>query len=250
MIIAMQLRLHRSLTSWTTHIARPGSAVIKLWYHLNNLQTPSYPTLPDDIATHIAPRDDEFKHLSFTFAVIALSAHVACLGGLTREKYVAFRDAFPLSGSICGKVRKLFTLACRNEAPFEHYVTQIKHIFPGRTPLFASLVERLFSIAIADGRLSRQEEHTLARIAHMLGLSATEYATIRDKYLHPQAHHVLGLSKRTPMHRLKTRYHALMRRYHPDHLAAHERSPEIEMLLQLKSSEINRAYRALSKRAA
>ena len=46
------------------------------------------------------------------------------------------------------------------------------------------------------------------------------------------------------------RYRELMRRYHPDRFAHQSVSPEVALLLQLKSSEINQAYRWLSKKAA
>ena len=46
------------------------------------------------------------------------------------------------------------------------------------------------------------------------------------------------------------RYRELMRTWHPDRFAGHDVSPEVAMLLELKASEINAAYRTLSKRAA
>lgn len=199
-----------------------------------------------------APKDDTFRQLSFTFAVIALSARVACTDGpLTREKYVAFRESFPLRDGICGKIRALFTLACENHTPFEHYVAQIKYIFPDRRELFASLVDRLFCIAAADGSVSRSEEMVIAKIAHMLELSPADYAAIRARRHHPAtARQVLGLGKRTTAGMLKARYRELLRRWHPDRFAAQDLSPEVQLLLKLKTSEINEAYRRLSKKAA
>ena len=143
-----------------------------------------------------------------------------------------------------------FALACENQTPFEHYVTQIKYTFPRQMALFRSLVERLFRIAAADGAISREEERVLARIAHLLGISAADYTDIRDRYVSPKAHQVLGLEKRASGQRLKKHYYALMREYHPDRFANENVSPEVDMLLKLKVSEINQAYRALSKKAA
>lgn len=230
----------------------PANAAAGLLYRLQGWLEPPEKSLPDDVLEKITPKEQHFKQLSFTFAVIALSAHIACIDGpLTRARYVAFRDAFPLSGGICGKLRKLFALACENRAPFEHYVTQVRHMFPHRSPLFVSLVDRLFSIATADGGLSREAERMLAKIAHTLDLTAPEYTALRDRHMHaPRPHLVLGVSKRPARKMLKDHYHRLMRRYHPDRFAAEPLSPEIEMLLKLKTSEINEAYRRLRKRAA
>ncbi len=208
--------------------------------------------MPDTLAQSLAPKDDGFKNLSFTFAVIALSARVACAGGtVTTEKYLAFRELFPLRGGMCGKLRALFTLACQNTAPIEHYANQVKHTFPGQNALFVSLVGRLFCIASAGESISPQTERMLARIAHILELSPAQYAELRYLYVDsPDPHAVLGTTRRTPASGIKKRYRELMRNWHPDRFASEDLSPEIAMLLKLKASEINDAYRHLAKNAA
>jgi len=230
----------------------PTRAIAGAWYRLTGWSSEPATQLPENVMPAIAPQDYAFKNLSFTFAVIALSARVACADGkLTREKYVAFREAFPLVGGLCGKIRKLFSMACENEAPFETYVTQVKYIFPRQMDLFYSLVDRLFCIARADGEISRNEERMLARIAHLLELSAAEYTEIRDRHsASPKPHHVLGIEKKVSNSSIKKRYHTLMRQYHPDRFANENISPEVSMLLRLKTSEINEAYRALTKKSA
>ena len=224
-----------------------------VWYRLMGFtQEQPIAHLPEQVIERITPRDAGFKDISFTFAAIALSARVATASGeLNREKYIAFRASFPLTGGICGKIRKLFALACSDPTPYEHYVTQIKHVFPRQMSLFISLLDRLFYIAAASGEIGREEERMLARIAHMLGISASEYSELRDRYARPlEAHKILGVQKRPKSALLKKRYHALMREVHPDRFATERVSPEVEMLLRLKASEINHAYKILSKKAA
>ena len=131
----------------------------------------------------IVPGEDDFKHMSFTFALISLSAHLSTLDGkLTREAYVAFRDAFPLQGGMCNKLRKLFVLACQDATPLEHTIHQIKYLFPRNKPLFAALVERLYGIAVAEGNVSKRKEHMLAKIAHMLDVAPADYAHIHERH--------------------------------------------------------------------
>ena len=196
--------------------------------------------------------DDTFRHISFTFAVIALSARIACAEGpLTKNKYIAFRESFPLNGGICGKIRQLFTLACNDKTPTEHYINQIKYMYPEKSDLFTSVIERLFRIASADGEIGTIAEDMLSYIAHSLDLSAETFAQIHTSYEQAsRAHVVLGVSQETSSALLKKRYHELMRRYHPDRYGTEELSDEIRMLLRAKTSEINSAYRVLSKRAA
>jgi len=220
--------LHRWLAHWQPHSAK--------------------------IVPHIPSEDDGFRNLAFTYAVIALSAKIACCdGAVTRAKYMMFRESFPLSGGICGNLRSLFTLACESPAPFEHYVAQVKYAFPQKQELFASLVDRLFRIATSDGQLSQNSEHMLARISHLLELPATSYHAIRLRYERPAqepAHRILGVKENAKSGTLKKRYRELLNLYHPDRYADHNLSPEVEHLLQLKTSEINAAYKKLSKKAA
>jgi DnaJ like chaperone protein len=246
----LQLRKYGSFKSLMSSALRPLPGVGGLIYRLESWS--DAPPRPAPVIEKITPRDIDFKHISFTFAVIALSARVARIdGALTGARYIAFREAFPLTGGICGKIRGLFLVACENPTPFEHYVNSIKYAFPRRMPLFTSLVDRLFRIAAADGDVSREAERMLSKVAHMLELSPADYMQIRERHRGPRkAHEVLGVKKRIKASALKKHYRELMRRWHPDHFASQDLSPEVELLLRLKASEINEAYRALSKKAA
>ncbi len=207
---------------------------------------------PENSIEKTIPKEVSFKNVSFTFAAISLSALVARAdGAVSKEEYLAFRDSFPLTGGICSKIRQLFLLACQSEVPFTVHVQQIKTLFPQQKELFISLMDRLFRIAIADKPLSRVEERLLARISHSLGLSPSEYSSLYDRYSRPLAPHiVLGVEKRSPKTIIKQQYHALMKRYHPDRYASIPTSPEVQMLLTLKTAEISKAYEKLSKKAA
>ena len=234
--------------SWKAPITAlaPRRMIVAWWYRLHGWTEPA-PRARVPVLERFTSDDDAFKRIAFTFAVIALSARVAGAGGeLTKEKYATFRDAFPLSGGLCTKLRSLFALAYASPAPFMHYVDQVKYAFPRQKALFESLVERLFCVASADGGCTRDAEHMLAKIAHRLELSPAAYARIRDHYVGHAPVRALHGDADT----LKSRYRELMRRYHPDRFAHQSVSPEVALLLQLKSSEINQAYRWLSKKAA
>lgn len=227
---------------------KPYGLFVGLRYRLHGLQDEALPA-PD---ARRVPTDADFRQFSFTYALIAISARLCCSGGgLTREKYVAFRAAFPLRGGVCGKIRSLFVLACEDSSPIDNYVAQIARAYPGRDDLFTSLMERLFAIATASGPLSAEDERILARIAHKLGIAASAFTDMRDRHLHGhKPHQTLGLTKASAPSTIKKRYHELMQHYHPDRFANESLSPELELLLQLRSSEINSAYRQMTKRAA
>lgn len=231
------------LRSIPRRIPRPRGMAMGLRYVLREWLRPAPPVRPVEV-----PAEQDFQHLSFTFAVIALSARVACAKGLVdRHKYLAFREAFPLSGGLCGKLRKLFALACESALPVEHHVGQIRQLYPKHHHLHLSLLDRLFRIA-ASGGITPEEDRMVARISHMLGVSAADYTSLRERHLHPKPHEILGVEKRAKTGALKTRYRELMRRWHPDRYAGEALSPEISMLLQLKVSEIHEAYRVMYRR--
>lgn len=205
----------------------------------------------DALAVAFAPKDIAFKHISFTFAIITLSARLATADGpLTRESYIVFRDAFPLSGGLCPKLRKLFVLACNDATPLEHTVQQIKYAFPRNRVLFQALVARLFAIAASHPPIGRKQEMLLAKIAHMLEISPASYSALHEQYTKPKPHHILGTNKKPAKSHLKKRYHQLIQRYHPDRYAGEALSPEVAQLLSLRTAEISAAYRVLAKKAA
>ena len=233
-------------------VAAPRNLLIGFRYHVAGIwdEACSVPGKPPKSLR--MPKDVKFRERSFTYAVIALSARVACNNGaLTREKYVAFRDAFPLQDEMCGKIRLLFAMACEDATPLAYYAAQVTKSFPKRADLSASIVSRLFTIANAGGETTREGERVLAHISHLLGLSAGQYTRIRGRHMgSSKPHETLGIEQSAAPDAVKKRYRELMNVYHPDRYAGGKISQELEMLLQLRSSEINAAYNQLTKRAA
>ena len=238
-------RYSNKRTSWLQRISGAFFARVRYWIY--GWRTPVARPLSPKLLKAIRNGGDEFKHLSFTFALVAISARIACADGpLTREKYVAFRESFPLKGGICSRLRSLFTSACADQTPIEHYITQIKYAYPKHPELHFSILDHLFRTATADGALSRDAERLLATIAHGLDVAPVTYSRIHARYTQlPQAHSILGVKANAKPHLLKKRYYALMRDYHPDRFGGDALSPELQTLLELKSSQISSAYKSL-----
>jgi DnaJ like chaperone protein len=244
--VVSRLRTARKYFSWSW--PRRGFSAIRYASAKKNAPQPKH---DDALVQAFAPKEAEFKHISFTFAIISLSAKLAmCDGKLTRESYIVFRDAFPLSGGLCPKLRKLFVLACEDPTPMEHYVSQIKHVFPRNQLLFHALTARMFAIASAHPPISKQRERFLSKLAHMLEISPAAYSALYEQHTSAKPHHILGTDKRPSKQMLKKRYHALMQRYHPDRYAGEALSHDVAQLLSLRTAEIGAAYKALSRKAA
>lgn len=244
----MKYGLKRGFDWLTVAVNIPKRGAVALRYGIFQKDEPISNIAPE-IAQTISSEDNSFKNMSFTFAAISLSAMVAQVDGeVSQAEYLAFRDSFPLTGGMCGKIRQLFVLACNSQIPVSLHISQIKVMFPDQVELYTSLVDRLFRIAIADKPLTREEEKLLARIAHSLGITPAEYSALYDRYSRPLTPHtILGVERRSHKDAIKQRYHALMNRYHPDRYASIPTSPEVQMLLTLKSAEISQAYRSLTQ---
>ena len=245
----LQLKKNFDWLAATTHL--PTRGIIALRYMLSGKKNNDMAAVSKEITDNIVPEKNSFRNMSFTFAAISLSAMVARADGrVSREEYLAFRDSFPLTGGMCGKIRQLFLLACQSQTPLSSHILQIKILFPQQIELYTSLLDRLFRIATADKPLVKEEERLLAKIAHSLGLSPNEYSALHDRYSRPlAAHAVLGIEKRSQKNLIKQKYHTLMNRYHPDRYASAQTSPEVQMLLTLKSAEISHAYRKLVRKS-
>lgn len=230
---------------------RPRLLLAGLRYRIARVCRPAFRLPPEELLKNLSLHDPNARQISFTFAVIALSARVACADTLTPRKYALFRESFPLQDDMCSKIRSLFVLACNADTPLDHYIAQVRYAFPGQKALLEALLDRLFRIAAAEGELSGASEQVLAAIAHGLDMDATTYNRTLARHLKPnQPYQILGLKKRAARDEVKSRYRELMRHYHPDRHAGQHLSQELELLLQLKSSEINAAYHALQKQAA
>lgn len=243
------LSVVKNKSEWLTVVARfPARSVVALRYALTVVDSKQNIDIAEDIKKNLRICEPSQKHLSFTFALISLSAKVAIAdGAVSKAEYLAFRDSFPLTGGICSKIRELFVLACNNNTSILSSVSQIKSHFPKQKELFISIIERLFQIAVSDNPLNANEAKLLAKIAQLLDLTPAEYSAIYDKYSRPLPPHiVLGIKKRSPRMVIKKRYHMLMSRYHPDKFSSQKISPEVKMILTLKTTEISQAYKKLS----
>lgn len=235
-------------TSSTLAAFKPQRLLARLQYRLGGRAASRFSA---QTLAQLIPRDENFRQLSFTFAIIALSARIACAAGpMSPAKYALFRDSFPLRGGLCGKIRSLFMLACEDITPLEHYVLQIREMFPNQQGLYVSLLERLHRIAGADGETSADADAMLSSMAATLEIGPSAYAAIRARHAQAAAQEALKVQKRASATALRKHYYELMRHYHPDTYAGETLSPEVELLLRLKSSEINQAYRKLTRRAA
>lgn len=203
---------------------------------------------------HLDPALDKeaaYRQIAFTFAVIALSAKLArCDGTLTRDAFLAFRKAFPLEDDESAKIRELFRLAWEDTSDAEAVARQVVYLYPNQRDLWNEMLSLLSAVARADGPLTAEELRMLTSVGAVFGYTRAQMGRLIAAAADPRAadpFRVLGLKRGARRDEVKARYRSLMRRYHPDAVAATLHYPEAIAVAQQRSAMISEAYRKLAK---
>src|SRR5258707_4057012 len=123
-----------------------------------------------------APRDPKdhpgLGEIAFAIGVIALGAKMARVDGdVTQAELEAFRSFFRVPPGEERNVQRFFDLAKRDAAGFEPYARQVAALFPDAPEVLENVLEGLFDIAKADGKVGGEELAYLAKVANLFGLS-------------------------------------------------------------------------------
>src|SRR5439155_12781840 len=116
----------------------------------------------------------------FTIGVIALGAKMAGADGEVSDTEIeAFRNFFQVPPGEENNVERFFNLAKRDVAGFESYARQLAALFPDAPEVLENVLEGLFDIAKADGKVAAEEAAYLAEVAAIFGLSSERFERAR-----------------------------------------------------------------------
>ena len=133
-------------------------------------------------------RDDEdvTRQIGFTIGVIALGAKMAKADGVvTPEEIAAFRRVFHTAPDEEKNVARLFNQAKRDVAGFESYGHQLSRMLRDSPLVLEQVLDCLFVIATADGKVTGDELHFLERVAEIFEIGTGEFARIRETHMGP-----------------------------------------------------------------
>jgi DnaJ like chaperone protein len=195
------------------------------------------------------------RTVGFTIAVIALGAKMAKADGrVTRDEVAAFRQVFTIPPGEEANAARVFDLARTDIAGFEDYARRIKRMF-GDDPDHAlwDLMEGLFHIATADGSYHDAEDAFLSRVAVIFGIEERRFRCLRMRHVPDGARDpwdVLGIDPGTPLDQARAAWRQIVRDSHPDRLIARGVPAEAVKLAEARLSAANRAWEAISGKAA
>jgi len=198
------------------------------------------------IAGHFLPDREADSSITFTIAVIALSAKMAKADGIVTDDEVrAFERLFRVAPEEVANVRRVFDMARRDTAGYESYATQVARLFAGNPGVLEDILDGLFEIAKADGVLHPGEAAFLERVADIFGFAPNEFRRIRASHFAPDKadpYVVLGVAYDASEEEIKRSYRRLVRDNHPDSLIGRGVPEEFVRLATDKLAAINGAY--------
>ena len=201
-----------------------------------------------------APPDPE-KSLAFTIGMIALGAKMAKADGVvTGEEISAFKQVFHISPDELANVARVFNLAKQEVAGYDAYARRVGKLFARRPQVLEDVLDGLFHIAKADGRVHEKELHYLEEVSRIFGFAARDFARIRARHMQPESgdpYLILGLDAGATDAEVRKTFRKLVRDNHPDRHIAAGVPPELVAIATEKLAAITTAYaQILRQRAA
>jgi len=201
---------------------------------------------PTDVDERAATRQ-----IAFTIGIIVLGAKMAKAdGSVSRSEVAAFKQVFSVPPEQETNVGRIFDQARRDARGFEPYAAQIARLFRRKSPVLEELLDGLFHIAKADGRVGEEELAYLRRVAQIFGFEGADFARIREGHLGPDAgdpYNILGVSRDMDNAAIKSAYRRLVRDSHPDRLIAKGMPAEAIAIANQRLAVINAAYDRIRK---
>jgi DnaJ like chaperone protein len=198
-------------------------------------------------------RTPAHRTAAFTIAVTTLAAKMAKADGVALPvEAQAFEDLFAIPDGEMANVRRLYDLASEDVAGYEAYAGKIARMLKDEPELLRAMLECLFHIAAADGVLHPAEDRFLETVAERFGLSRLEYLTIRASFVHDpdSPYAILGVAPDISDADLKAHHRALVRRHHPDQMAASGVPTEFRAAADRRLAAFNAAYDEILKQRA
>lgn len=184
--------------------------------------------------------------VGFTAAVIGLAAKMARVDGMVSDTEVeAAAQVFRPPPGEEAAFRRAFAIAKQSVHGYDSYARRIGKRYRARPCLLEDVLDGLFHIAAADGRITGQELAYLESVAEHLGITPMEFRRIKATNLGPDMddpYAVLGLLPGATADEVRQAWRRLAAENHPDRMAARGAPAEFVRIAEIKTAAINAAY--------
>ena len=187
----------------------------------------------------------------FAIALIILTTKLAKADGqVSKEELIAVKSKLKIPEHEIDQVGKIFNKAKEDSLGYEPYAQQIAQIYRNNPAVLDEVINILFYIAEADGKVSESEIAMIKNIAVIFGISQSQFEGIRESRkgsdkLNPYI--VLGCSSNDDFKTIRKKYLQLSKEHHPDVLMSKGLPKELLEESEKKLAAINSAYDKIEK---
>ena len=187
----------------------------------------------------------------FAIALIILTAKLAKADGqVSKEELIAIKNKLKIPDHEIDQVEKIFNKAKEDSLGYEPYAQQIAQIYRNNPAVLDEVINILFYIAEADGKVSDSEITMMRNIARIFSISQSQFEGIRESRkgsdkLNPYV--VLGCDPNEDFASIRKKYLSLSKEHHPDVLVSKGVPQEVIEESKKKMRAINSAFDQIEK---
>ena len=187
----------------------------------------------------------------FAISLVILTAKLAKADGqVSKEELIAIKDKLKIPDHEIDQVGKIFNKAKEDSLGYEPYAKQIAQIYRSNPAVLDEVINILFYIAEADGKVSDSELAMIKNIAQIFNLTDIQFEGIKESRrgsdkLNPYI--VLGCTSNDDFATIRKRYLQLSKEHHPDALISKGVPKEVIEESKKKMRAINSAFDKIEK---
>ena len=187
----------------------------------------------------------------FAISLIILTAKLAKADGhVSKEELTAIKNKLKIPSNELSQVKNIFNKAKADPLGYEPYAKQIEEIFRNNPAMLDEVINILFYIAEADGKVSKSEFNMIRNIAKIFKISEAQFLGIQESRkgsdkLNPYV--VLGCNPNDDLMTIRKKYLKLSKEHHPDLLISKGLPSEVIEESKNKMRAINSAYEQIQK---
>ena len=190
----------------------------------------------------------------FVISLVILTAKLAKADGqVSKEELIAIKEKLKVPDHEIDQVGKIFNKAKEDSLGYEPYAKQIAQIYQNNPAVLDEVINILFYIAEADGKVSNSELAMIKNIAQIFNLTDIQFEGIKESRkgsdkLNPYI--VLGCTSNDDFATIRKRYLQLSKEHHPDALISKGVPKEVIEESKKKMRAINSAFDKIEKMKA
>ena len=187
----------------------------------------------------------------FAISLIILTAKLAKADGhVSKEELIAVKNKLKIPENEITHVGKIFNKAKQDPLGYEPYAEEISQIYKNNPAVLDEVINILFYIAEADGKVSNSELNMIKNIAKIFNLSNKQFEGIMESRkgsdkLNPYV--VLGCNPNDDFSTIRKQYLKLSKEHHPDVLLSKGVPNEVIEESKNKMRAINSAFDQIEK---